>query len=483
MTPTLTYLGRVLSVTPVEVGLRFQQACTVMKTEQQRPSPDNGWQKRMISTPVKNWWVAPHIETGEMTFFALSGYGPRIEYALRNEGLTVIDAIPHGLPVPDFSRIEGTIWRGSQQEVMLRILANRCGVIDCSTGYGKSFLIGKIAQLFPTSKLVATVSSVDIARDLFKGIQMWESGVGFVGDGQHNPQRVTVAVAHSLKYCDYEHTNLVLGDECHTLAAPSFVESLGAFRKAKMIGFSASPDGRSDNTDGMIEAIFGPVIAKVPYAEAVQSGNVVPLTVLMVNCQDGPEVDHLDDAWFEREAIWANVRRNRLIAMMNEYVLRTYGEQDQILNMVSKTEHAFFLQQQLPTYKVIHGAIDPERVTKFQAAGVLVPGQEVCTPKQRASLKVAFEKGALRRAIATGVWSKGVNFQDLRYLVRADGLGSTIEATQVPGRLSRLGTNKDKGRGYLLDTYDTFSSRMEIRSKKRLAKYREHGWTIERLSL
>jgi superfamily II DNA or RNA helicase len=480
---TLTYIGRILALTPVTLGAQFEEACTVYKTTQERPSSLNGWKRRTVVEPIRNWWRANHHETGELTFYTLAGYGPRIEYALRNQNLQVIDALPNGLGEPDFSLIAGTEFRGSQAEVLMRILTSRTGVVKCSTGWGKSFLCTKISRLFPKAKIVLTVSSIDIAKDYYQAMRVYDSTVGFVGDGSHNCQRVTVAVSHSLRHCDHEWTNLVLGDECHTLAAPSFVEALGAFRRAKFIGFSASPTGRTDKTDGMIEALFGPLIADVPYDEAVQTGNVVPITVLMVECPRGPSVDHLQDHHFERAAIWDNAVRNRLLAQINDYALKTFGADDQILTMVSKTEHAFRLQQLMPDYTVVHGGINAEKAASLQSAGALIPGQQVCTPKQRERFKHQFEKGEIQKAIATSVWSKGVNFQDLRYLVRGDALASAIESTQVPGRLSRLGTDKDKGMGYLFDTYDSFSPRLEGRSKRRITEYKKHGWLVKRISL
>jgi len=225
------------------------------------------------------------------------------------------------------------------------------------------------------------------------------------------------------------------------------------------------------------------LIADVPYSEAVASGNIVPITVLLYNNPSGPDVESLRDTAFERAAVWGNAGRNRLISHINDYALRTYGADNQILNMVSKTEHAFRLQQVMPTYKAVHGAVDPETILEMQKDKVLFEFQPVCTKKQQAEYKEAFEKGEIRKAIATLIWSKGVNFQDLADLVRCDASGSVIDSTQVPGRTSRLGTEEDKGMGRLHDIYDEFSPRLKVRSQKRIAEYKKHGWTIQRVAL
>ncbi len=484
MQATLTYIGRVLSLTPAILGRHFEQSCYVERTKMEPPTLANGWQARRIVTPLPNYWYAEHHETKELKFYALSGYGPRIEYNLKQMGIEteVIDDLPCGLPEPDFDAVAGAEWRGSQPQVVAAICASRCGVVKCPTGWGKSLVASRLAKIYPKSKIVLTVASVDVAKDIHAGMLKWDAKTGFVGGGKHDVQRVTVAVTHSLKYCDREFTNLLLGDECHTLAAESFVESLGEFRRAKFIGFSASPTGRSDGADGIVEALFGPLIADVPYSEAVESGNVVPIEVWMIPSPDGPNVQSIENKTAkDKKAIWTNDARNRRIAAALGLAWAEYGHDAQTLVMVDKTEHAFRLQQLLPDFTVVTGSTDSDSVLKWQASGAMLPGQVICTPKDRERHRQAFEAGTLKRAISTFVWSKGVNFQDLKILVRADGLATPIQATQVPGRLSRLGTDKDKGGGLLIDLYDSFSPDLERRSKGRITEYRRHGWTIKRL--
>lgn len=486
----VSYIGRFIGIEPAELGTRFESACTTTLVEQEMPNASNGWKRRAVPVKVPNFWYAVHPVTGRRMFYCLSGYGPMILGELHKSNISVTeqDLMPSRLPEPSFDALSAIEWRGNQASVLATMLAYRCGVIVCPTGWGKSFLLAALMLMYPKSTIIFTVPSRDVAREIYDAlVKVYvpvdeDDYVGFVGDGHHDPKRVTVAVSHSLKYCD-KNAALLVGDECHALVSESFRMILKEFKRAKFIGMTASPTGRSDNGDSLIEAIFGPVIATVDYGEAVTDGNIVPLKVWTFECRKGPDVTGIDRKDLkDRAGLWNNRDRNLLVVDAVNAAFKEYGEDAQILIMVDKTEHAFRLQQLMPDFTVVTGDLDADRAQELQKQGALIPGQRLCTPKDRKRYKKEFSAGKLKRVIATFVWSKGVNFQDLNVLVRADGLGSSIQSTQVPGRLSRLGTNKQKTHGLLIDFIDSFSSDLFGRSMSRLRVYKQHGWKIEKIS-
>lgn len=97
------------------------------------------------------------------------------------------------------------------------------------------------------------------------------------------------------------------------------------------------------------------------------------------------------------------------------------------------------------------------------------------TPKIIADIRKRFESGELKKLIATNIFSEGVNFVGLKYLIRADGETSKISNTQIPGRLSRLMPGKDCA--YLIDFIDHFSPWAYRRSIARFNDYKSAGWT------
>jgi superfamily II DNA or RNA helicase len=276
----------------------------------------------------------------------------------------------------------------------------------------------------------------------------------------------------------------VIVDEAHMAMSPIHMASLLKFRRQKFLAFTATPDGKSDGRDSFLEAIFGPQIIHVPYDEAVAAGNVVQLHVKFLRCHQGPDVSQYEDFTKKNKlGIWRNSFRNQLIA--DEVRLQQKENPDaQILIMVDKTEHAFVLGKLLPEFEIAHGPIDKAKIKKLADSGALDPlTQKICDKKSIVKLQAAFAKSEIKYCIATGVWSRGVNFPDLNILVRADGQASPINAAQIPGRLSRLGTDKDKAYGLLIDIVDTFSRDLLGRSLKRAAVCRKNKWDIDKESI
>ncbi len=485
---TLTYIGRLLALEPAELGRLFEDELAITLRVQQSPTIDNGFRSDVIEVPQVMWWYATHPTSGLQVFNSFSGYGHRIATKLRKLGhqVTEQDIMPCGLPAPDFSKIDGVTFRGEQQQVLISMLVARSGVVVCPTGWGKSFLLRLIAKLYPTAVIIFTVPSIEIAREIYEAVKEHDSTIGFVGDGRRDVQRVTVAVTHSLRYCRKD-ANLLIGDEAHALVASDFREQLVEFTRAKFIGMTATDEGRSDDGDQYIEALFGPTIARIPYQDAVESGNVVPLKVWVFQSNHGFNVSQIQNkAYKDKHGLWMNDSRNQLIAHSIRYAEQRLPQEIgiaaadlQILIMVTTAEHAYRLQQVLPDFTVVTGAPDKERIDELKEMKAMTASQVICTPKDRKRLKKEFSDGTLKRVIATKVWAKGVNFQDLNVLARADGTASMIDSGQIPGRLSRLGSERDKGVAYLIDYNDTFSPDMQGRSKSRFQVYRANRWAIE----
>lgn len=483
MKAVLTYLGRMVSLSPACLGEQFEGPFTVQYTRQEPASEANRWQARTIGEESRLWWYDTSPK-GEDVFVTMSGYGYRILSTLQQQGIEVEvrDLTPSGLPPrPDFSRLApSTTWRGSQREVFCKLLANRCGVISCPTGWGKSFLIRQIARVYPSAYIGVTVPSVDVAEDLFRAISMDEpQNVGIVGGGKNRKRRITIAVTHSLDRLHPE-INLLLVDEVHGVLTANFLKKFNLFTRARFQGFTATPTGRSDSRDGFLEPYFGPIIHHVPYQEAVDTGNVVPLIYRVYQCSCGPRTTgYTNKARRDREAIWRNPSRNALVVNAVRAAEAEYGPDAQILVMVSVAEHAFILQQHLPEYEVVSGEIDESREQTLRDNGAMLGHQKGVTKDERRAAKAAFSSGRLKRAIATFVWSKGVDFLDLSVLVRADGLATPIGSGQIPGRLSRKGSDGNKPHGLLIDFNDAFCPILMKRSKSRFDVYAANGWQYE----
>jgi len=268
-----------------------------------------------------------------------------------------------------------------------------------------------------------------------------------------------------------ERCDLLLFDECQGAAAFQASEMVVGFPRARKFGFSASPIGRSDGADLVLEALFGGVIFDYTYVKAVDSGAVVPIEVHLTRI-DGMPVAQKSKIALKRWGLWRNSHRNKIIAD----TVRTYGDDSQILIMVETIEHGMNLKKYLPEYTLIYSNCSKERYMEYLSEGYTT--DPYLTDKQAMEMQEAFAKGELKKVISTMRWREGVDFPKLRALVRADGLSGSIPSTQIPGRLSRL--DKDKTRGILIDFMDDFDPRLRACSNSRIRHYKKLGWRILR---
>lgn len=365
--------------------------------------------------------------------------------------------------------------RYRQQEALQCIERYNNGRIDCPPGWGKSFVIGCAAILFPNAKIVVSTKSVDVmVQRLYPELAQMLPDVGLRGGGRKVPgHRVFCVTADSLHHAPAD-ADFVFYDECHEAPVDSVSMKLARFTHAHMWGFSASHDMRIDGKDIICEGLFGPIRLKVTYDEAVQHEMVVPLVVQWSNVgSDYDPVAGLDDP-IERKrlGIWRNEVRNQIIA--ND--ANSYADDVQVLITVETIEHALHLKKLLPNFTMVYreAGIDENDQRYFSKLNLLPSDFEPMTVERRQQLTQAFETGELKKVIVTTVWNRGVNFRKLQVLIRGDGGASPINDVQIPGRTSRL--HNDKSYGIVHDYKDQFNSRFARRADKRATSYSQMGW-------
>ncbi len=390
---------------------------------------------------------------------------------------------------PRWDRIDALVkdgfkFRYKQREALEMIASKECGRIDCPPGWGKGTLIGLVGVLLPKAKIDVTTKRVAVMHQrLYPELSMLLPSVGMVGGGRKIlGKRVMCITADSLHYARPD-SDIVLVDEGHEAGSDSFAEKMGVYDHARVWMFSASWGKRLDNKDMRTEAMAGPIRLKVTYQEAVEHEMVVPITVVWGNVimDVNPASDTLYD---ERKsaAYWTNEYRNKLIARD----ARLYPKDTQVLISVETLEHAMALKRLLPEFKVVysHRKLKPEEIKWFTKHYPKEFEASQMTDERRRRLTRLYEQGKLKKVIATTVWNVGVNFRHLEVLIRADGGGSPVNDTQIPGRTSRINSAvlKDDGTaekfvGIVHDYLDQFDKGCSIRSQNRGKSYAENGWT------
>lgn len=415
----------------------------------------------------------------------LPGLWPRVKAALdnRHDEYTVIDKRnPDIRPDLDMSAFEGVQFRAQQDIAIAKISLSDCGIIETTTGWGKSFLISLLCKAYPTLNIVVTTSSTQVVATLYEYL-VGTLGTGVVGvlyGGKDTTagKRVVVTTLKSLPNIPSENVHLLLVDEAHSIGHNQAGNDVMQFCFARRFGFTASPV-RNDGSGLLMEAILGPTIMKMTYQESADAGMVTPMKYLMLPCAGCPPAAKRDtdnEVVLKRESYWRNNNRNNVIKKFVYDLKASYD--GQILIMVGTLQHAIHLHMLLPWFKVAHyGAVDMDDIAaRFPRSKYpdLDLSKYKMTQKQLDIMRAAFAKGTLRYVISTKVFRQGVNFTHLSCLVRADGDVSSIEGIQIPGRLSRLDDGKDFA--YLVDVMDTFSPWAHSRAKAREALYKGQQW-------
>lgn len=367
--------------------------------------------------------------------------------------------------------------REGQPEFVKKILTNRCGRIDCPTGFGKSFMIGIIAALLPKARIDVVTTKLSVLRErIYPELQHMVGDVGLVCTGKNiRNKRVMCWSARSLHKAEAD-ADIVFGDECHELAADSSAAQLVRWQNSRNFGLSASHNMRYDGKDHRMHGVFGPIIYKVSYSEAESANLVVPIRCKWssVNLDTNPasRVDPSDTVGLKRHGFWRNDYRNAIIAED----ARTYDKDTQVLIVVETIEHAMNLKKHLPEFTLVYrenGILERDK-QKYVKQGCISPSEPIVDLELRQKRTKDFESGKLKKAIVTSIWNVGVSFNKLQVLMRADGSSSSINDVQIPGRVSRIHDGKEYG--VVHDYLDQFDARLARRASKRATNYKQMGW-------
>lgn len=413
-----------------------------------------------------------------------SGFLTKIAAALREAGYRPLLKDVGERPRPKafkeyWDRLDRTGWRWGQRECVQKIARRQCGRIACPPGYGKSFLIRQMCRLWPHARIGVTTHAVDVVEQLHEDLSAFLPNVGLIcGRRKLRGDRITVYSGKSLHRIDGP-LDVLFVDESHEWATDDYLRRLAMpeLKYARKYGFSATQKERPDEAHFELEGPFGPMIVEISYQEGVEHGCVVPIEVRWhdVEMTADPVGDSVGPATRERYGLWRNLIRNEII----QAAAREFGNEHQVLISVDTVEHAVFLKELLPEYTLCYSSagLEPQEREWYVQQGLIKEDEPEMTPARRRQLKSAFERGELKKVIATTVWKRGVDFQLLSTLIRADGKNSPVSDYQIPGRTSRICAEAGKKMGMVLDFKDQFNGSFKRRAQDRRRNYKSRGWT------
>ena len=400
-------------------------------------------------------------EAGQVEFPA--GFIPRVVTDLREHGYNVhVDrsrspAVRPNAFQPSFDNLKAVLarwekvkkvkfkWRKSLLKAIKSIVKNESGQYEIPTGAGKTIILVIIAALFPRAKIHIATKSSTLLADLETLFCRIFPSVGVVKSSRRETsRRIVLFSLSSIHHSDYD-ADFLLVDEAHESGTDKIFESLLPYQTCRSFGLSASLTLRRDGGDMLIEGLLGPVRVRIPYQEVVEEGDIRDIRVIW---RSVPGKLPSRSCWAieqrpsnkQKIAVWRYKPRNERIAEDLRYFL-SLGLQ--VLVSVQFVEHALWIRkdggfspEELP---IVFDKVDMKKAANFRRLKLIQhSGELMMTPARRGHLKKAFESGKLRAAIATSVWSRGVNFMHLDVLQRAEAVMSGIPSVQLPGRLSRL---------------------------------------------
>lgn len=413
------------------------------------------------------------IDNGQKTALVHAGLLPRILRACNRYKID-FEFEDRREPLPEALLSQVQPLREFQPESLAVVLHSYFGVINCPTGSGKSFLIRQICRVYPHLKILVTTRGAEVRGRLHDDlVEHCKQTVSELGGGKRLrlDSDVIVATDKSLHKIPHDWPDLILYDEVHRSGSLGVANEIAKFSRARRFGMSASPKGRSNGSDKLVEALFGPDIIEVDYQAAQRAGVVAPIEVRLVNVSSRKKFKYKSDVALERHGYWRHLARNKKIAE----VANAFGADEQTLIMVKTAEHVVLLHNLLPHFQVVHRGIDNARWAQLKENGFVTDQDEHLKEVDVQSLRKQFEANTLKKVICTPVWNEGVDFTHLRVLIRGEGQTSPIECTQIPGRLSRIG---EKPKGILVDFMDHFGDWYLNRSNNRRAQYHAKGWYL-----
>ena len=439
-----------------------------------------------VAVPVRMWAERPD---GSIMFYA--GYVPKICGLLAAHGCAVSSYTRMDRPdtlVYDLSRVNVHLLRPEQIKMLEAIVAWEGGQVVAGTGAGKSYFCAEVCKLYPTARIVfaaPTIDTVGTLRDYLA--KNCGEEVGQVGGGKRHTRRITVSTYDSVtKITDVENCDILVVDEVHRAASEEYAKFFSSIQSPrKRFGLTATPEGRSDKAEWMIEGLFGPVVVDIPYYDSVKTGSVVPLEIVVHVNPYGPDPRIIDAARHQadkdRVALWMNRDRNALIVRDVAEMQQRLGD-PQTLILVDRTEHLLALQALLPDYEIALGDTDQKTIDRInKKTGSAHTLATLASAKDRERIRRRFETGEARKVLATGVFTTGVSSNSCGLIALAAGSGASIAFRQSIGRGSRVEDGKEYA--VCLMWEDTFHRAYHGRAARLITVARKEGHRITRIPI
>ncbi len=360
--------------------------------------------------------------------------------------------------------------RKYQQDAADWISRRRKCALTASAGSGKT-VIGMMALAKVLGRREGN-AVVGIQCNTLEQKQQWQDAAALF---PIIAEKATLRVTCDAVRADFSDCHLLIVDECHHSAAPTWKAAIDTAPDAALWGFTATLWCDDDERNDMVRELFGNEIHEISRTEI--GDKLTPAIVRIVDASDQfieAEIERLtmktyswrkrywkgdmgellgQIRWLEctRRGIVANETRNRAAV---ELAKRHAG--DSVLMLVPQIEHGKELAARIPGAEMAHSQIGK---------------------KKRAQLIEDFRSGKISCLIASSILDEGFDAPIAGVLILVSGGKAEGRTIQRAGRVCRKFEGKECA--VIYDFADHFHPLARKHSEKRQDIFRSLGYRIE----
>lgn len=397
----------------------------------------------------------------------------------RGVGLSIVDGRERPTDVQPFET--NYTLREYQEEAVARLVSVGRGAASVATGGGKTVLALELPARLGVSAVIVVPTQVIWVQFIKTALKMYAENiddvpdldgasfrkltnlldtipmkqpVGYIGQGEWKPRRITIAIAAALngsskRITEYlDSIDMLYSDEHHHAAADNWFDNLMRSNAYHRYGGSGTVY-RTDGQDMRLFATTGPVIHSITATWLIENGWLAKPIIKMIRCS-APRIGSPKNwARYYRANVLYNMDRTRktlsLIGNSIQNNIRT-------LVLVAWDEHAQSLLSRMSYASRRH--VD-----------------YVKSNHGRTRIKEAirrFANGDVRVLIATPLLSEGYDLCSIDRLIRASAMKSPIRVTQETGRVLRIDGAPKKGvKTEVWDFFDVDHNSLSYHSRER----------------
>lgn len=254
-----------------------------------------------------------------------------------------------------------------QQDVLKDVLYKPQGVIVAPTGFGKTVLgVALISKL--KLKTLIIVNRVNLAEQWESQIKKFTSNIniGKLYD-QYNELGADIDIVTIQSLAAYKGIDeivkkygLIIIDEAHHLASPSYERLIRKFHAKNIIGLTATLK-RSDGLEDIVTTMIGPVITEVSSdSKKIRRLLTVRLTGFKVSLEDELTIN---DSY---QKLYENKERNEMIT---KDIKTSFEMNKNILVLTDRMSHIDILEKEISkitkSLLVVHGRLKAKEKNNF----------------------------------------------------------------------------------------------------------------------